>query len=536
MAELTGKDLEKKIFAILRANGHFKVDEILEHFSPDQMPSREEVENVLKQHVGTFVLFDPEKEGYRIRHVFGPRPQVVPPSQAWRFGLLAGHPTIQALTIPDEYTNLDVANMVQLDQGDRGICVGCSGANITKLVRIKILKTATPPDEIKGVVRGITTKDGVVVDSLPKDTVSAEGVYQGSRTLITPPVPVEGSYITNAADYLVRFGVVPEFLWPTSKSSRMVYKSPPMGNEDLVQAELPRHKADGWAIIEDKSGDPTTQVQQAILTYGACWMAMPVYDNYTQAENNGGDFPDESAQIIGYHAVALVGWYNDSRGNRRWKFLNHWLGFTPLINTISDNFLRTEYRTGEIQLITLIDASAVAFLSDNAAILTVESNLDGTLTVQNIDAGSQPEIHEIKKGEPHEVSCLVGKTYLLSMKAVDGSTQEKTVTVDKPSGISVEFTFIVTYNLTVTSDTPNVKVTMTTQSSGATQVFTAPFSKLCEIYETYTLDATTQYGADKKSQTVYQTEAVDIRINFSFSIWERLFEALFAFFKRIFGR
>lgn len=533
MAVNPGNSLERKIFSLLK-KGYHTVDEILDNFGPGEKPTPEQVRDILGGNLGKFITFVPEDKSFHIRHVLGPKPKKVPDTMGFRFEKLSGHPALLALVIPEEYTNPDIPNLAQLGQEDRGICVGCSGASATKLIRIKILKTKTPEVELKDIQRNVADKRGVIVDILPEDTVSAEAVYQGSRSLITPPVPAEGSYITDAAEYLVRYGVVPEWMWPTSKSAKAVYKTPPEESADLVAAELPKHKAEGWALIESKSGDPTLQVQQAILTYGACWMAMPVFSNYTDTQNYNGNFPEPSAQIVGYHAVCLVGWYNDTNGNRRWKFVNSWFGFTPLINTISDNYLLSQYKAGELQLITLLDSSAVAFLSDNYCAVKIESNLGGALTTKSSDPAGSPVTISIEKEVPVILPCTIGLDYTFTLTAVSGDQEVKQFSAKAPGVTEIDFTFIISYNLTITSPTKNVSVTITTQSTGLKQIYSLSVTKICQIYETYVIDAKTQYGDQTKSQTVYQTEAKDITVSFTFSFWGRFLKDLFAFLKSFF--
>ena len=210
--------------------------------------------------------------------------------------------------------------------------------------------------------------DGVTIDVLPDDTVSAAAIYNMARARMNrPPADSdEGAQITDAADVLEHEGLVPEWMWPTGKKGAFKYKTPPKDMVDLVNQTLPLHRFEkGWSILEDVAGDIGDQIMLACMAFGGCLMAMPVFDNYSQVGDLEGEFLDPVpgvSRIVGYHAVALVGRRRNSAGQMRWVFVNSWNGYTPLLNTISDEgYMRPYYKSGHIQILSIGDGEAVPF-------------------------------------------------------------------------------------------------------------------------------------------------------------------------------
>ena len=312
------------------------------------------------------IVHDDVKGGYRFRHKFGSRPKEVHPSHP-RFSTIPEHPIRDAAAYPDSYINPDLGNLAPLDQDQIGDCVGCSGASGSKLMRYRITKIPTPPEQLREIQRGIKNADGVMVDVLPDDTVSAAAVYCMSRARMTP-LPAntdEGSQITDAADAITQDGVVPEWMWPTGKAEGGFYFAPPTEYADMEKQQAPFYRFGcQWSPLDGVAGDPTSQIMQAVTVYGGCWMAMPVFENYGQSSPSG-DFPEPTptSRIVGYHAIWIVGWTRDAQGNRRWQFVNSWAGFTPLVNTISDDYLQKYFKTGDLQLISVMPVRAIPFVA-----------------------------------------------------------------------------------------------------------------------------------------------------------------------------
>lgn len=338
---------------------HIRSGDILNEF---EVEDHEKVLDLLNGDLKNVLKFD-DKKGYHLRHRFGPKPKPVQSSRP-RFSQV----TPKAVTYPDEYTNPDISNLVPLDQDAVGDCVGCSGANFSKLLRFRLLKIPTPAFTVR---RNTVNADGITVDVLPDDTVSAAGIYCMARAH-TNPHPAnddDGAQVSDAAEVITQEGIVPEWMWPTGKDEDakgvpIFYFSPPSEYATLESQQVSLYKFGGqWAPLDGVNGDPTTQIQEAVTKYGGCWMAMPVFDNYGAASPSG-DFPDplSTSAIIGYHALCLVGWIRDSKGARRWQFVNSWEGYTPLINTISDiGYMQPYFKAQYIQLISVMPASATAF-------------------------------------------------------------------------------------------------------------------------------------------------------------------------------
>ena len=43
--------------------------------------------------------------------------------------------------------------------------------------------------------------------------------------------------------------------------------------------------------------------------------------------------------------------------------MNSWAGFTPLVNTISDDYLQKYFKTGDLQLISVMPVRAIPFVA-----------------------------------------------------------------------------------------------------------------------------------------------------------------------------
>ena len=366
------EDIRKNVVKILKKRkGHADIEEIVNKIMTVNVISDDERRRIKNQVAVVLTELDPflvsppeDPTKFRFRHKFGPKPVPVAPEKR-RFAKV--HPPT---AVSLEYT-ADVSNLAQLDQDEVGDCVGCSGATLSKQVRFKILQIPTPSAQLAAIQRSVKTSDGVVVDILPDDTVSAAAIYNMARARMTP-LPSDsddGALVTDAAEVLEHQGIVPEWMWPTAKTEATKYKTPPANMVALVNQTLPLHMFDGgWSVIEDPSGDPGDQVIQAVMQYGGCWMAMPVFDNYGQCSPSG-DFPDPItgvSKIVGYHAICIVGRKKDSTGKLRWQFVNSWYGYTPLVNTISnDGYFLPYFKSGDIQLISIGDSHAVPFPERN---------------------------------------------------------------------------------------------------------------------------------------------------------------------------
>src|SRR5208337_5070204 len=156
-------DVKNKVVDLLRSRRNISLEAILEEFEKED---RGKVTETLESDLKKILVFD-EKTGYRFRHRFGPRPKPVHPGKP-RFSEMK---VIAPAAYPDIYTNPDTSNLVPLDQDAIGDCVGCSGANFSKLMRFRILKIPTPPTQITAVQRNVVDANGVTIDILPDDTV-----------------------------------------------------------------------------------------------------------------------------------------------------------------------------------------------------------------------------------------------------------------------------------------------------------------------------------------------------------------------------
>ena len=358
-------DIKREIVGILLKEKFLHLDEIASHFDKNDY---KDVIRVLNDDMKDVVVFNSIK-GYRIKHRFGPKPRPVRPDKV-RFSQL---PSVSFLpkieSFPDEYLTPEVASLAHLDQAEEGDCVGCSGASISKLLRLRVLKVSTSPEQLAAIKRDVNLPDGVVIDVLPDDTVSASAIYYMARALMNtkPREDEDGAFITDAAEVITHQGIVPEWMWPTGKTQARQYYQPPEKYAQLVKDTLPHYKFDrvgiDWSVLDGESGDPTAQIMETVTTFGGCWMTMPVFDNYGLATPSG-NFPVPVPgvnRVIGYHAVVIVGWKRID-GKRVWCIVNSWEGTTPLINTIPDEgYMQVYFKTEQIQLIAVMVGSVSPF-------------------------------------------------------------------------------------------------------------------------------------------------------------------------------
>jgi hypothetical protein len=355
-------EIKKRIIEILLKKRFATIDEIKKEFPEED---RDEVARAVAGDLRSVVDYKSEK-GYRVKHRFGPKPRDRP--EKLRFSQISSR-MAKVVSYPDDYLSSGVKNLAHLDQSEEGDCVGCSGASLSKLLRMGIMKIPTSPEESEIKKMDVTLEDGVVVDILPDDTVSASAIYYLARNMlrVKPSDSEDGALITDGADVITHQGIVPEWMWPTGKTQEGQYVTPPGKFADLVKETLPKYKFDregiDFVILDGVNGDPSLQIMDAITTYGGCWMTIPIFDNYGGATPSG-DFPDPIvgvSRIVGYHAVCLVGWTRKD-GKRRWRFVNSWRGTTPLVNTIGDElYMQPYFRTGHIQIIVILAGTAVAF-------------------------------------------------------------------------------------------------------------------------------------------------------------------------------
>ena len=345
-------EIKKSIIDLIHLNKSMHRSEIIREFDAEDA---DKVFEIMNKDLVNVLVFE-SSTGYRFRHKFGPRPKAIHPGLP-RFSMYPQH-VMDAAAYPDTYTTPEVSNLAQLDQDQVGDCVGCSGASGSKLSRLRILKVPTPLAQLQAIQRNVVNSDGITVDILPDDTVSAAGVYNLARARMIPPPAKndDGAQISDAADAITKDGIVPEWMWPTGKtenaSGPVFYFTPPKGYTELELKQVGLYKFGcPWSQLDGVNGDPTLQIMSAVTVYGWCWMAMPVFD------------PVSTSTIVGYHAIAIVGWTRDTAGNRRWQFVNSWNGFTPLINTISDvGYMQPRFKSGDIQLISVMTVSAVPFI------------------------------------------------------------------------------------------------------------------------------------------------------------------------------
>lgn len=443
------ESVQKEIICYLKTTGKWQTDEdIIQSCQNGGIYiNKTDIESVLKNCVELRYIETDGKNNYRIGIVLGSRPPQLRPGEMFRLSKLYSGITLDTVEIPEEYENPDVAHLARKFQGKRGTCTGFSGSFVTELLRYNILKKYPTEEQIAGVKRDVMTREGAICDdysSMKEFIVSMECIYQLGRARATPSISddEEGGYIQACAESLKSDGVCNESLWQTANTTDFVYKRPLAENSVEVKSILPLHKIDGWAY-----GESLKEAQISVLKNGSCWLAIPMYANYT-SELDSGDFPDPgNFKIVGYHAVCMVGWTKD-----RVKFLNHWKE-SPFVNTISKKYFNDGVASGRIQMITPIDYQAVSFLEGEHAMVDLKSNVDAKITLSTGD--SIPSTYLLKSEVKLSLSLDIGGKYDIKAESVSGEVNTLSIDAFTSERQSVVFDFSSNCDMIITTNGGN---------------------------------------------------------------------------------
>lgn len=185
----------------------------------------------------------------------------------------------------DESTLFPVA----YDQGDLGSCTANAGAALVQRLRRK-------------------QSQGTILSELNSWTPSRLAIYYQERAIDPYCLVSEdsGATIRDCAKVLSKYGAAPEAMWPYD-TSRFT-KRPPKS----VYTEALKHRALAYAKV------PQTHdaIRRTLAGGDPIMFGFSVYDSFESdfvARNGVVPMPQQSEDLLGGHAVCLVGYDDDTR-------------------------------------------------------------------------------------------------------------------------------------------------------------------------------------------------------------------------------
>jgi len=240
---------------------------------------------------------------------------------------------LSTLNIPRKWRNPNLQYLpTQIDQGDRGTCVGFSTAIGTTLLYFQITKDFPTPVEMAAIKRdvqeilGCPSGKPLVRDNFGKRWKSPGFIYVTSRIVGNVTVP-SGSYLASAVEALKIYGSCTEEECWTSKTPYCVteinFPVRPGEDNNMAQARIiasaAKRKINGYAALTDFEQFCSAIYTQWIEGKGGGFGLVPIdiFENYT---SNGctGNYPDPSGVVVGSHAQCVVG-YDLDEGTLEFK-------------------------------------------------------------------------------------------------------------------------------------------------------------------------------------------------------------------------
>ena len=324
------------------------------------------------------------------------------------------------ITHPDSWDNPSVKETCERDQDFRGTCVGQSGAHITDTLYIMLTGDHPTAEDKAHFVKDIVDTLGTTHDVLYPQSVSAESIYQRSRTIGNVHYP-SGSEIRFAARALQAMGYNLESQWHTDKKGTMVWdfaprKTPDGGmSAEEADAFAKLHLADGYAMLGEPGGNSSwDEVCQAIFEKGHVWAAIPVYENYTQMQGGDGEFPDPRGEIVGYHALMFYGYTPD-----KIKLLHSWGSWCGRYGSISKNYFN--YSLDQSVYMVILDSSDTLIARQSYSSLTI--TVIDKVTKEGLPADIYVDLTLIGKS-PQKIATVPGKSYYVTV-SMEGYVDQK---------------------------------------------------------------------------------------------------------------
>jgi len=142
----------------------------------------------------------------------------------------------------------------------------------------------------------------------PQDLVSCDGQDYGCQ----------GGYVDKSWDYLRDTGIVSDECLPYTSgdgdSGACPFKG---GKKSCKKGEFKKYKVKSHAQLDTIEG-----AKEAIFTVGPVEAAFDVYADFISY--SGGVYKRTSDELLGGHAVKIVGWGKDTDGTEFWVVANSW--------------------------------------------------------------------------------------------------------------------------------------------------------------------------------------------------------------------
>ena len=328
-------------------------------------------------------------------------------------------------TRPPKFMNPFVKYLPQLDQGDRGTCVGFSARYAAWLKQLELVDPKPSEEECSKATFDIPIKVWgqctMLVDQLYEYAPSAQGLYYRSRIKENVTVP-SGSYIRGAVRTWKDEGYNFEKDWNTPKTARCAPLQYPIADDAKLLELSKDHKLDGYAAITTWEG-----LKDAIYNYGCALVAIDLYENI-EANGKQGVFPDPNGEVIGSHAMCAIGY------DENYVYVLHsWRGGWSKIAGFSEKYYRKAY----CEAYAPIDYEDVLVAKEEYGVITIRANVP-------CDIMFDEDQH--KNTTNAKTSWLLGKPCHINVKPVIDRyveheyTVEVTLTKEKPN-ITLDFNF-----------------------------------------------------------------------------------------------
>lgn len=379
----------KLIYQYLKQHGASTISEIADGIStPSQIIGELELIDILNDHTEKqYIQYNVPTKKYSIRFVLGKPLEVHKKNaKAWdykriRQELVGGGVQPPTVQIPSTYSNPYLKYLPnQIDQGDRGTCVGFSTATATTLAYFTDTQDFPTDAEVASEQRNVSINLGCtnnmpfMCDIFEKRWKSPAYLYNMSRLVgnITDP---EGSEVSASAQSLTIYGSVFETECQTAKTPTCVPMwYPLLPGETTAQAQA-RIIADGKSRITQGYAAVTdfNTICEAIYTHGYALIAVNIYDNYT-SQGCTGNLPDPRGDVVGGHALCLTGYDMNARTLQvRMSWGSNWSN--------DSGFTENYYNQAASECYVILDANETKIGQKLYSNVTLDANVPCTFVV-----------------------------------------------------------------------------------------------------------------------------------------------------------
>lgn len=384
-------------------------DKIFRHLKSNDGANIEQIAYVLKESKKDILLCLDEmvKKGWVVRsnggfhivRVLGKPLKPLPENKYWKYETLQKGVEQR----PKRFLNPYFTQIPHLDQDGRGTCVGMSAAYAAQFLQYK-LNNVTPQNLEEPVERDKQVNIGpcvAIFDIYPDHMPSQQGLYDDSREYGNIDAP-EGSYVEAVVGCWKDWGYNFEKDRQTSKTNFCVVPYYPLkGTQEetikFLKEQAKDHRLDGYARITSWDG-----LKDAVWKYGCALVAINIFENYGDG-NYEGNFPDPRGDVIGSHAMCVIG-YDDDLDEV--YVIHSWGKAWTKIGGFSRRY--HDMATGSV--FALLDSSDVIVADEKYAKVEIHCNTPCTLQI-----GEDIEFNILD----YTAMLEIGKEYVLTATPVD---------------------------------------------------------------------------------------------------------------------